>query len=117
MKMTPFSAGLGNFILISLILVTSALAEEKSGEELFLSMKCNKCHRTEKNPKGPTLIRIANTYGEKARLLSFFEGKTEPIVEPERAKTMKPRRRKIKKLTRENKEKLAAYIMGFKDTP
>ena len=102
---------------LSLALSAAASAEEDKGKTLFESMKCNKCHTEKGTPKGPSLQRIANTYGDETTLLQFFEGKSEPIVEPERAKTMKPRRRKIKKLSEGDKNVLAGYIISFKATP
>lgn len=118
MKALTLSTGIATALCMSLSLISSsASADDMTGEALFQSMKCGKCHRTEENPKGPTLARIAETYGDEAKLLLYFEGKTEPIVEPERAKTMKPRQRKIKKLDKADKTKLAAYIIGFKKSP
>lgn len=101
-------------LCILLSMAIPASADANKGETLFLSMKCNKCHATKNNPKGPSLGRIADTYGDESSLLLFFEGKSEPIVEPARAKTMKPRRRKLQKLSEEDQKALAAYIITFK---
>jgi cytochrome c551/c552 len=59
-------------LALSLSLVTMAHATETTGEALFQSMKCNKCHTVQGTPKGPSLPLIANTYGDESSLLLFF---------------------------------------------
>ncbi len=86
---------------------------ETHGRDVFEAMECFKCHDPQYKKMGPTLKLIANTYGKKEKLLSYFNGETESIVEPERAKTMKIRIRKIKKLADPEKDALADYIMSF----
>jgi cytochrome c551/c552 len=118
LEMTISSMGkISTILCLFLLIAGPASAVGKKGEVLFLSMKCSKCHTTEGNPKGPSLPRIADAYGDVSKLLLFFQGESEPIVEPARAKTMKPRRRRIKKLSSEDQKALAKYVIGFKSTP
>lgn len=94
----------------------SALAQESPGEILFKKMKCSKCHGLEAKQRGPSLITVADAYSDVDELLLFFNGKKEPIVEPARAKTMRPRLRKIMKLSDSEKKDLASYLMEFKQS-
>ena len=104
------------FALFSLLAVP-AVAEEQPGEILFKTMKCTKCHGTKAKQRGPSVITIASAYANTDELLLFFAGEKEAIVEPERAKTMKPRLRKIMKLNDADKKALASYLLGFKKMP
>lgn len=93
----------------------SALAADPSqGEKIFQELRCTKCHHPEQKINGPALKIIAGTYGSKDKLMSFIKGVSEPIVEPERARTMIPRRRQIKKLSDSDQQALADFIMSFK---
>jgi cytochrome c551/c552 len=100
--------------ILALWCCTSAAAETTAGETLFTSMRCGQCHAPDKKVYGPGLQVIAGIYGEEEKLLAYFRGESEPIIEPERAKTMKPRLRKIGKLSAQELQALARYIMGFK---
>ena len=92
-------------------------AEGQPGEAIFTAMKCTQCHGTAAKQRGPSLIKIANMYADTEELLLFFNGEKDSIVEPERAKTMRPRLRKIMKRSDADKKALAEYILGFKETP
>lgn len=86
----------------------------RDGKEIFEAMKCTECHHPEKKINGPALKTIIKAYESRENLLKFFRGETAPIVEPERYRTMKPRRRKIKKLPEEEKKALADFFFSFK---
>ena len=101
----------------SIVCSGSVLAEEHPGEKIFNRMKCTTCHGIEAKQRGPSLIKIANAYADAEELLLFFNGKKEAIVEPDRVKTMRPRLRKIMKLSDPEKKDLAKYLMGFKQSP
>lgn len=99
-----------------LFLCQPVMGEKKPspGERIFSELGCAECHQPEVKINGPSLKTIAAAYGEIERLLSFFKGDTDSIVEPERARTMIPRRRKIKQLSAEQQQQLAEYIMSFR---
>ncbi|OQX07981.1 MAG: hypothetical protein BWK76_24200 [Desulfobulbaceae bacterium A2] len=85
-----------------------------AGKALFETMKCTECHDADKQINGPPLKTIAQVYGEKEKLLNFMRGIGPYIVEPDRSRTMEPRRRKIKALKPEEQEALAAFFMSHK---
>jgi len=101
-------------ILFSLSLACTASAAEKSGEQLFQTMKCNGCHDATVKKRGPSLQTIANAYADTNGIFLYFSGKSGPIVEPERERTMRPRLRKIMKLNESEQKALASYIATFK---
>lgn len=91
-----------------------SFSEEKQGEKLFKSKGCAACHKPDKKVVGPSLKRIANTYeGNIDSILKFMQGKTKPIVEPERFNLMKPSLEKLKKMKKEELTALARYILKF----
>jgi cytochrome c len=112
-KNTGFSIASILFFLF-LTICTTADATERSGEAIFQDMKCTKCHGTKAKQRGPSLLKIAAAYPDADALFLFFNGKTDPIVEPERAKTMRPRLRKIMKLNDTEQKALADYVISFK---
>jgi len=85
-----------------------------AGKALFEAMRCTECHDAEKQINGPPLKTIATVYGDKQALLGFIGGDAPAIVEPARAKTMEPRRRKLKKLDPKAQDAVASFIMSFK---
>lgn len=102
---------------LSLALSGNSFADESPGEELFESMKCQKCHTPAKDKRAPSLITIASEYPDTETMVLYFSGKSEAIVEPKRARTMKSRLKKIIKLSDDDKKILASHIMSFKKTP
>jgi len=97
-----------------LSLSCTTFASDQSGEKLFQAMKCTGCHDAEIKKRGPSLQKIARVYPDQESIFLYFTGKADPIVEPEREKTMRPRLRKIMKLNEAEKKALATYINTFK---
>ena len=112
MKNTPISLAIF-FLLLS---TTPAISQEHAaGESIFTVKKCQRCHASgNEKKKGPSLEVIAEIYQTEEKLLSYFKGEGEPIVEPARAKLMKMRRRQIKKLSSQQQNDLGKYMMSFK---
>ncbi len=110
-RKTFLIAGLALVLLVPII---AGAGSGSDGSALFAKMKCTKCHDPKVKKTGPALQTIAAAYKTPDNLVRYFQGKSEPIVEPARAKTMKPRRRKLARLKAEEQEALAAFILGFK---
>lgn len=104
-------------ILFLLLSSLPAIAQEyTAGQAIFTKKKCQRCHVSgDLKKKGPSLEVIAKAYQDEAKLLSYFRGDMEPIVEPERAKLMKMRRKQLKKLTNQQQKDLSQYMMSFKE--
>ncbi len=82
------------------------------GEMVFKSHNCQACHHPEVDTTGPSLKKIAEFYrGKKDRLISFFRGEADPIVDPARFTIMKPQINITKKLSDEELSALADFIL------
>jgi len=89
----------------------STLAGE--GEVLFQSLHCGSCHKPEEKAEGTPLVQIAQTYGNKEKLLKYFQGEAEPLIQWGKPAMMKGQLKKIQALSDEQKTALADYILGF----
>ena len=94
-------------------LTPDVMAQPAAGEKLFQKLRCTKCHHPDKKINGPALKTIVRAYGTPEKLLGYFKGESDPIVEPGRAKTMKIRRKKIKKLQDDERQSLVDYFFSF----
>ncbi len=103
-------------ILFLLLTTVPAIGQEyAAGQEIFTKKKCQRCHVSgDLKKKGPSLEVIAEAYQDEEKLLSYFRGDGEPIIEPERAKLMKMRRKQLKKLSDQQQKDLSQYMMSFK---
>ena len=82
------------------------------GESIFKSKGCTACHQAAADTVGPALKKIASAYsGKKEDLIKFFSGEGKPIVDPAKEAVMKPQIEITKKLSKEEKEALAEYIL------
>jgi cytochrome c551/c552 len=82
------------------------------GEAIFKSKGCAACHQTNADTVGPGLNKIASAYkGNKDGLVKYFNGEEKAIVDPAKEAVMKPNLEIIKKLSKEEKEALAEFIL------
>lgn len=92
-------------------------SEEKTvakvdGESIFKSKGCTACHQAAADTVGPSLKKIAATYsGKKEDLVKFLSGEGKAIVDPAKEAIMKPQLEVTKKLSKEEKEALADFIL------
>lgn len=84
------------------------------GQAVFDSLHCSSCHKPDTGKVAASLQQIADRYEETQKLSAYLEGKSEPLIAPERKGVMKGQLKKIAKLTDEEKQALAEYIMTFK---
>jgi cytochrome c len=82
------------------------------GEAIFKSKGCTACHQPNADTVGPGLNKIASTYkGNKDGLIKFLSGEGKAIVDPAKEVVMKPNLEITKKLSKEEKEALAEFIL------
>ncbi|WP_028950485.1 c-type cytochrome [Sulfurihydrogenibium subterraneum] len=82
------------------------------GESIFKSKGCTACHQAAADTVGPALKKIASAYsGKKEDLIKFFSGEGKAIVDPAKEAVMKPQIEITKKLSKEEKEALAEFIL------
>lgn len=101
------------FLLSAALLFFSATAHAADGKAIFDSNGCSACHAPQTEVVGPALTKIAAAYsGKRPELISFLDGNTQPIVEPDKFSLMKPNLDKTKALTGEERAALADYILS-----
>jgi cytochrome c551/c552 len=82
------------------------------GEAIFKSKGCTACHQPNADTVGPGLNKIASAYkGNKDGLVKFLSGEGKAIVDPAKEAVMKPNLEITKKLSKEEKEALAEFIL------
>lgn len=82
------------------------------GEGIFKSKGCTACHQPNADSVGPGLNKIAAAYkGNKEGLIKFLSGEGKAIVDPSKEAIMKPQIEVTKKLSKEEKEALADFIL------
>jgi cytochrome c551/c552 len=82
------------------------------GEAIFKSKGCTACHQPNADTVGPELNKIASAYkGNKDGLVKFLNGEGKAIVDPAKEAVMKPNLEITKKLSKEEKEALAEFIL------
>jgi cytochrome c551/c552 len=82
------------------------------GESIFKSKGCAACHQPNADTVGPGLNKIASVYkGNKDGLIKFLSGEGKAIVDPAKEAVMKPNLEITKKLSKEEKEALAEFIL------
>jgi cytochrome c551/c552 len=87
-------------------------ASKVDGEAVFKSKGCVACHQPSTDSVGPALSKIASAYkGNKDGLVKFLNGEGKAIVDPAKEAIMKPNLETTKKLSVEEKEALAEFIL------
>jgi cytochrome c551/c552 len=82
------------------------------GESIFKAKGCAACHQPNADTIGPGLNKIASVYkGNKDELIKFLNGEGKAIVDPAKEAIMKPNLETTKKLSKEEKEVLAEFIL------
>ena len=90
---------------------TNLCAED--GEAIFDSLRCNACHKPDTGKAMPSLKIIAAAYeGKEDRLLSYFKGDSEPVVNPEKKGIMRLYIEKTKDLEDDQRKALADFILS-----
>ncbi len=98
---------------------TSAELPEQSPEELGKILfdsrgNCFACHKPEQAVIAPSIIEIARIYKEKdGDMVSFLQGKEDPIVDPDRFAVMQTNFSITKNMTQKELEAIVAYIYSF----
>ncbi len=87
---------------------------ERSGAEIFESLKCGACHKPDVDSAGFSLVQIAKAYQTKDKLAGFMKSGFEPIMESEKKGMMRGQMQKLAALGEEEREALAGYILSFK---
>ena len=90
-------------------------ATKISGQELFEGEgNCIACHKSDQKIIGPSLQEIAKIYKDnKASIVLFLQGKSEPIIDPSQYEIMKTNFAITKSMSEEELKALEDYIFSF----
>lgn len=99
---------------LALLSILASQSGATDGKAVFESLHCGSCHKPDIEKTGTSLKQVARTYGDQSKLVAYLEGKSEPIIEPEKQAVMRGQLKKIAKLTGEERQALADYILSFK---
>ncbi len=88
---------------------------EELGKVLFDSRgNCFACHKPDQAVIAPSLVEIAGIYKrQNGDMVSFLQGKEDPIVDPERFAVMQTNLSITKNMTEEELQAIVAYIYSF----
>jgi cytochrome c551/c552 len=102
------------FLIFLFLFVTAAFSADKQGEEIFKSKGCIFCHKLKGTSSTiPSLPELAKAYkGEKGQLIRYFKGEAHPIVNPQRAISMKRQIEKTKAMSDSERTDLADFILS-----
>jgi cytochrome c len=91
------------------------IAIKISGQELFEGEgNCIACHKSDQKIIGPSLQEIAKIYKDnKASIVLFLQGKSEPIIDPSQYEIMKTNFAITKSMSEEELKALEDYIFSF----
>ncbi len=87
----------------------------KKGKEIFLKNQCNLCHNEKTEGLAPSLQVINGYYkGDKEKLIKFLKRESDPIVLPKSFGIMAANLFKTKKMSQEELNALASYVLSIK---
>jgi cytochrome c551/c552 len=90
----------------------AAGADEKP---IFNALNCGICHKADTGKAFPSLVEIAKAYnGDKEKLTGYLQGKSDAIINTEKAKSMEKYIEKTKALPQEDLGALADFILSNK---
>jgi cytochrome c len=86
------------------------------GKSLFEGKgMCASCHLADKKVIGPSIQEIVQIYDDKkASIVTFLQGKGEPIVDPSQYEIMKANFSVTKTMTEEELKAIETYMYSFK---
>jgi cytochrome c551/c552 len=92
--------------------LNAAGAEEKP---IFNALNCGICHKADTGKAFPSLKEIGQAYnGDKEKLTGYLQGKSNAIINTEKAKSMEKYIEKTKALSQEEVGVLADFILSNK---
>jgi cytochrome c551/c552 len=105
------------FAMILLIILVFCAFSFAGAEEkpIFNTLNCGICHKADTGKAFPSLKEIAQAYnGDKEKLTGYLQGKSGPIINTEKAKSMERYIEKTKALSQEEVGALADFIISNK---
>lgn len=104
-------------MILSAILFFCAFSATGADEKpIFKSLNCGICHKADTGKAYPSLIEITKAYnGDKDKLIKYFQVKSEPIMNIEKAKGMEKYLEKTKALSEDELNSLVEFILSHEE--
>ncbi len=103
-------------ILFTILIFCSFSAAGADEKPVFNSLNCGICHKADTGKAFPSLIEITKAYnGDKEKLIKYFQGKSDPIINVEKAKSMEKYIEKTKALSEEELNSLVEFILSHEE--
>ena len=101
-------------VIFLFLFFVSALSANDQGEAIFKSKGCIFCHKLGRSSGTiPSLPDLAKAYkGKQKQLVMYLNGEAGPIVNPERAGTMKRQIEKTKAMSDSDRTALADFMLS-----
>jgi cytochrome c551/c552 len=104
-----------DMILLGVLFFCTFSAFGADEKPIFNALNCGICHKADTGKAFPSLIEITKAYnGDKEKLTGYLQGKSEPIINTEKAKSMEKYIEKTKALSQEEVGALADFILSTK---
>jgi cytochrome c len=84
------------------------------GKALFEKMNCGACHKPAQKTAGSSLATIGQRYQSADKLVSYFKGQAEPVIQKTTPPTMKKPLQQLQALSNEEQRAVADYILSVK---
>jgi cytochrome c551/c552 len=103
-------------ILFMILTFCAFIATGEEEKPIFKSLNCGICHKADTGKAYPSLIEITKAYnGDKDKLIKYFQGKSEPIMNLEKAKSMEKFLEKTKALSEDELNSLVEFILSHEE--
>jgi cytochrome c551/c552 len=103
-------------MILLIILVFCAFSATGTEEKpIFKSLNCGICHKADTGKAFPSLVEISKAYnGDKEKLTGYLQGRSDAIINTEKATSMEKYIEKTKALSQEEVGALADFILSNK---
>jgi cytochrome c551/c552 len=103
-------------ILFAALILCSFSATGADEKSIYDNLKCGICHKADTGKTYPSLIEISKAYsGDKEKLKGYLQGRSDPIMNIEKAKSMEKFLEKTKTLSEDELNSLAEFILSHEE--
>ena len=103
-------------LIFAILLLSGPEVKARDGKDVFESLRCGICHKTDNGRINPSLKEIARAYeGDVDRVMHYFQGEADPLVNKEKAGIMKRYIEKTKSLSDADRKSLAVFILKLRE--
>lgn len=106
------------FVLVMLVICVSGLQRPTTvaaqDPSVYESLRCGNCHQPDTKAVAASLATIAKTYQTREKLIGFFKGESDHLIESDNWGLMRAQMSKLSSLKEEDRQTLADFILSHK---